>query len=163
MPTRPLNVDSARKRIRQIDDPVLRVTVEEALAAALKRWELPETTADSAWNHKLPVADFDLLFFVEVLTARKAAAPQTEPWRTTAQELFGAVPLEGFGDGDQSLEELPLEEELGQPEELEFPEDVLRPIEEEPAGSDDLGLALVTQSEGDDPFACFDGEESYDD
>jgi hypothetical protein len=137
MPVRPLNLEIARSRIHQIRDRALQEEIERALVTALERWARPEGISDSTWNRRLPAADFDLLFFVEILAALQTAAPEAEPWRTVAHELFGTVPAEGFVEEELLLEELTVEEDLDPPEELAFPEDVLRPIEEEPPSPED--------------------------
>jgi hypothetical protein len=79
----------------------------------------------------LAAARHDLGAVVEILSELEQPA---------GTDLFGTVPDEGFQP-----------EEL-QPEVLENPELELRPLDEE----EDLGLALVVEGEGKDPFDIFD-------
>jgi len=79
----------------------------------------------------LAAARHDLHAVVDILSELEQPA---------GDDLFGAVPDEGFHP-----------EEL-QPEVLENPELELTPIDEE----EDLGLALVVEGEGVDPFENFD-------
>ena len=120
MTIRPADLQQALARVRKLGDPSLRDTIERVLKAAARG---------------------DATQIVEILSGPEPeAAP--EPWRELGRELFGEIPADGFfGDA----EDLPREEELGGgPEVLEFPEDVLRPLEEPPP---DLGLAMVNLDE----------------
>ena len=116
MTIRPADLELARARARRIHDPARRDLIERVLKAAYR--------GD-------PMAMVDILIGPE-------PEEKPEPWLEMGSELFGNVPAEGF-------EDLPRDEELGaSPEVLEFPEDVLKPIDEGPPPRD-LGLELVIE------------------
>jgi hypothetical protein len=125
-----LELEMARARVREISDPTLRETVERALQAAV---------------------ECDLLKLVEVLSdLRIPSLPAPDaPWMNVASELFGPVPAGGFTEEETGLD-LPREEELVEPEILEFPEEILTPIEVEPDEPQDLGLEIAVAFSEDD-------------
>jgi hypothetical protein len=116
MTIRPADLQRALARARTIGDLALREAVDRVLAAAVKG---------------------DAMAMVEIL-AGLDSEPKPEPWLEMSRELFGDVPAEGFG------EDLPRDEELGSPEVLESPEEVLRPLDREPS-FDDLARELFEE------------------
>ena len=93
MPTRALNVEDARHRARRISDPALRQFVVSVLAEGAARWVRPRGMTDAMFAARLPAADFDFAFFVEVLAgdetilAAEEARPR-EDWQSLSDSLF---------------------------------------------------------------------------
>ena len=100
-----------------------------APAAEQSEWAAPPPSEPPAWSAPAPAAAKAWGGPPAGASAMEQLESETEePSGGAAKDLFGSVPAGGSLAGD---DEPPPEEDLGPPEELDSPEDVLKPVDED--------------------------------